>query len=487
VTEQGDQRPPDLARTWARGPYAAPTGPATWTPPLVQEEKRLRGPWLVGGALVVVLLVGAGLFLFRGDPLTLGGRYVTAPEAVLADADDVFAGYVEERQGVTADDSRCWFELAEDGGHEVRDTLACGPVLFVDGDAERAWLRFPVSASAQGGDVRLSVAALPSDATPSARPDADLLWRPDGGSPPAGTAGIEVPPPSRAAAGWTTTGPFPDLTFQAPEVTARLSGPAAAVTVTGLARTDRVGAGEEARRPAEGEEFLAVRYAIGPGEGLSSAPPALSYQVGGAEPVPVAPELVTPGSTVEVLLSVPAGAEAVDLVVQDAGLRQRLSLLTGAPGEENVRVLARTNRRVELGVTQQLTGTLSSSGRITASAPFSIALDRAALQWFAGADGKRHPADPGDALLLLDVSMGIPDQEPGAVPVEYLSLTLPDGSVLRAGDLDEDPGLVLPAFLVPADFTDGVIGFGGAATFPDGAVADFGAGRLEFPIAFPAG
>ena len=485
--EPGDQRPPDLAGTWAHGPYAAPTGPATSTPPLAQRKKRLRGPWLVGGALVVVLLVGAGLFLSRGDPLTLGGRYVSAPEAVLADADDVFAEYAGERHGVTAEDSRCYFELAEAGGHEVRDTLACGPVLFVDGDAERAWLRFPVSASAQGGDVRLSVAALPTDADPSASPDTGLLRRPDGGSPPAGTAGLEVPSPSRAAAGWSTTGPFPDLAFEAPEVTSRLSGPAAAVTVTGLTWADRVGAGEEARRPAEGEEFLVVRYAIGPGEGLSSTPPALSYQVGGAEPMPVAPELVTPGSTVEVLLSVPAGAEAVDLVVVDAGLRQRLSLLTGAPGEENVQVLARVNRRVELGATQQLTGTLSGSGRVSSGALFSVTLDRAALQWFAGAEGTRHPADPGDAWLLLDVSMGIPDQEPGAVPVEYLSLTLPDGSVLRAGDLDEDPGLVLPAFQVPADFTDGVIGFSGAATFPDGAVADFGAGRLEFPIAFPAG
>jgi hypothetical protein len=44
-----------------------------------------------------------------------------------------------------------------------------------------------------------------------------------------------------------------------------------------------------------------------------------------------------------------------------------------------------------------------------------------------------------------------------------------------------------PAFDVPAGFTDGVITFAGVATFPDSAVADFGAGRLDFPISLAAG
>jgi len=46
---------------------------------------------------------------------------------------------------------------------------------------------------------------------------------------------------------------------------------------------------------------------------------------------------------------------------------------------------------------------------------------------------------------------------------------------------------VLPAFDVPADLTAATLRFGGAAAFPDGAVADFGAGRLDFPFAIAAG
>jgi hypothetical protein len=108
--------------------------------------------------------------------------------------------------------------------------------------------------------------------------------------------------------------------------------------VTGLAQPERVGIGDDARRAAEGERLLAVRYAIDGGEGISAAPPTVSYQVGGAEPVTVEPALVAPGTTVEAVLSVPADTEMADLVVDDAGVQQRLSLLTGAPGDGNVQV-----------------------------------------------------------------------------------------------------------------------------------------------------
>ena len=120
----GTASPPDPPRA---GGLRAPAGRRPGAPPRPLAGRR--------GA-VVVLLVGAGLFLFRGDPLTLGGRYVTEPADVLADADAALADYVAQRHGAAADSSRCWFELTDPDGHEVRDALLCGPVLFVDGDAD---------------------------------------------------------------------------------------------------------------------------------------------------------------------------------------------------------------------------------------------------------------------------------------------------------------------------------------------------------------
>lgn len=482
--ERVDQRPADPAGTWTSDPCTTSAEPASRVPPPVLRGRRNRGPWLTATALVVVLLVGGALFLtLRDDPFVLDGRYVLAPEAVLADADDALVEHVEERNGVRSDDSRCWFEATGTEGDDVGDTLLCGPALFVDGDADRSWLRFPLAASPQGGDVRLAVAALPTDPQPERLADPDLLRRPDGGSPPEDSAGLQVPPPARAQPGYTAVGPFAGVEYTAPEGPSRLSGPAAAFTVTGLAAPERIGSGDDARRPAEGQRFVAVTYTIAGGEGLSAIPPTAAYQVAGAQPVPVEPALIAPGTTVEAVVSVPEDAASADLVVVDGGLVQRLSLLTGAPAEGNVQVLARINRRADVDVTQQLVATLSAPDRVPARFPVTVALDSASLQWFAGPGGGRTPSDPGRALLVLDVGMALPGSRYSAVPLAYLSLTLPDGTILRPVDLDDDPAFVLAAFEVPAGLTTAVVGFRGAATFPDGAVADFGTGRLAFDVA----
>ncbi|MCZ2827807.1 hypothetical protein O2W14_03010 [Modestobacter sp. VKM Ac-2986] len=474
--EHGDQQLPGAAVPTTD---AAPPGP-----------RRPRGPWPTVTALVLVLLVGAGtalVLLQREDPVLLGGRYVTDPAAVLADADRALAGYVDGRNGVRAEDSRCWFERTAPEVDDVRDALLCGPVLFVDGDPARTWLRFPVTAAPDGGDVRLSVAALPADAAPDRPADPGLLRRPGGGRPPGDAAGLRVPPPLRAEPGHTAVGPFPGVTYRLPEGPSRLSGPAAAVTVTGLAAPERVGTGDAARRPAEGEQFLAVTYTVEDGEGRSTTPPAVSYQVAGAEPVPVPGWLIAPGTTVEALVSVPAGDSSAALVVVDDGVEQRLSLHTGDPGEENLQVLARVNREVDLDATQQLVGTVSAPGFVPAELPFTVSVARATLQWSAGPDGTARPRDVTRAFLVVEARMSVTGSPPGGMPVEHLRLTLPDGSVVRPVDLDDDPAYSLPAFDVPADLTQAVIGVGGASTSPDGAVVDLGSARASFRLTVPAG
>ncbi|TWH74552.1 hypothetical protein JD78_03096 [Modestobacter roseus] len=259
------------------------------------------------------------------------------------------------------------------------------------------------------------------------------------------------------------------------------------MTVTGLATPDVVGSGDAARRPAEGQRFLAVRFTVEPGEGRSATPPALSYQVPGAAPVPVAPALVAPGSTVEAVVAVPADATQADLVVLDDGLEQRLSLVDGAPGPGNVQVLARTQRTAEVGASRETDALFSAPGRVPATFPVTVRLDAATLQWFAGPDGSVRPRDPARAYLVLDVTMALPEGEPGAVPVDLLTLVLPDGTRRPGVDLTRSADRVLAAFDVPAGFTTGEVAVRGRATFPDGVTADLGADGVRFPVTIPAG
>jgi hypothetical protein len=331
----------------------------------------------------------------------------------------------------------------------------------------------------------LTVAAEPRSPDPGRRPPAELLRRPDGGSPP--EDGPAPPRPLRADPGLRATGPVPGLTFAAPDGPARLSGPSLAVTVTGLARPDRVGVGDVARRPAEGERFLAVAYRIDAGEGTAAGPAELALQVDGGELLPVDPALVVPGATVTELLSVPVDAAAVDLVVRDAGVEQRLSLLTGAPGPGNIAVLGRENRRVELDAGTELTAVAGGPGRPAAPVRFHVEVRSAQLRYVTGAGTSALPSGPDRAFLVVDATMTPAGQQPVAVPPALLTLTLPDGTVVPAVDLADDPAVVQLALDVPATFTAGVLAVGGVAGYPDGSTVDLGAGRLEVPVAVPAG
>ena len=129
-----------------------------------------------------MVFAGGLVLLLRDAPVTVDGRDVADPAAVLAAAERHLDRTIRERSGARSEDTRCWFHLRDAEGSDVRDELVCGPVLFVDGDPGRSWLRFPVTASAgDDAQVRLGVAEAPASPEPGGRPDADLLRRPGGG------------------------------------------------------------------------------------------------------------------------------------------------------------------------------------------------------------------------------------------------------------------------------------------------------------------
>jgi hypothetical protein len=126
------------------------------------RRARPRRALLVAAGVVLALGVGGSLvLLLRDAPVTVDGRDVVEPGAVLATAADHLDRYVRGRNGARGEDTRCWFHLQDAGGSDVRDALVCGPALFVDGDPERSWLRFGVTVVREDGDVRLTVADEP--------------------------------------------------------------------------------------------------------------------------------------------------------------------------------------------------------------------------------------------------------------------------------------------------------------------------------------
>jgi hypothetical protein len=441
-------------------------------------------------ALVAVAVVV--IRVLRPPNLTFAGRPIAAPEATLADGEEILAGIVEERHGATSDDTRCYFSLPSGEGSNVYEFLRCGPVLFVDGDTDEVYLTLPLEDQAEGGGpARLVPADEPEDPEPSGLERGERLRRPDGREP-ADDPGLEPPLPPRAKSGLFRIESLEGVELDDPGPDAVMVSFSRTYALTGLAAPERFGRGDEARRAAEGEMLLAVELEISPSEeGVADEVPQLGIQIGEAAPRPLPESVGTRVGTVEMVMSVPEDVEVVDLIVTEIDVEQRLSLLTGEPASGNPSVLRRENRSQSLNHSQPLGFTISAPGYLPETFTVTPTILQVDLLWFMGTEGRKHPADPGRAYLVvtgLDLAWPSPPFDPNAALDEpFWTLTAANGATVAAVNVDDQPGFVTIGFEVPADFTAGTISIGGRHTFPDNFTWDFGSNRLDVPISIPAG
>jgi len=465
---------------WVGGP----AGPGHGGPPPKKSNKKL---FAMLAAVVVLALVGAGLFFFlSGDDITYQGRDIVEPEAVLTDAESTLGRIVGERNGATNDESACYFVARNAETTDIEDRLVCGPVLFVDGDETQPYLTFPLEASAGEGDATLTVADEPDSPAPAELADPELLRRPDGASPPEGSGGLAVPQPPRAEEGIFTVVPLDGLELESTPVNARIGSPTMSIDVSAIGEPERYGQGDDARRPAEGEKFVAFEIATGPGERGPVAEFSLAVQVDEDDPIPLPEDADLSSEPAGMAISVPDDAEDVSLVVSEGSLVQRLSLITGEPDPGNVAVWQRANRGQALSFSQGVTLRASQPGFVTEDLAGTLTAQAVELTYFAGPNADRAPSGPSQALLVVDAALTL-DGQVGQLDPPFWTLTLPDGTVLPAGDLNDDPSLIAIAFEVPADFTDGVLNFGGVLTAPSGLTFDSLGVFVQIPIAIPEG
>ena len=453
-------------------------------PPPKRSNKKL---FAIIAAVLAVLLVGGGLFFFlSGDDLTYQGRDIVEPEKVLSDAESRLAGIVEERNGATNDDTSCYFVLKNAETTDIEDGLVCGPVLFVDGDPSKPYLTFPLEGSAGDDDARLTVAAEPTSPEPAELANPDLLLRPDGTSPPEANGGLAVPEPPRAEEGIFTAIPAEGVDLEPTPVTARIGSPTMSIDVTAIGEAQRYGQGDEARRPAEGEKFIAFEFASGPGEIGPIAEFSVAVQVDDEEPVPLPDGAEPGGAPVALAISVPQDTTEVSLVVTEGTIVQRVSLTTGEPDPGNIALWQRENRSQSLAFSQPLTVRASKPGFVTEDIPTVLSVDGVDLAYFAGPDRDRAPSAPTNAFLVLDTVIDL-EGVPGQFETVFWTLTLPDGTVVPAGDLLDDPNEIAIVFEVPASFTEGTLTFGGVGPAPDGVTFDTIGTFLKIPVSIAAG
>jgi hypothetical protein len=311
-----------------------------------------------------------------------------------------------------------------------------------------------------------------------------------------------------------------DVTAEREALSAAVGTEAVRVSLVGRGEAEEIGQGRAARRPAEGERFVVVELVQQPidpatdtisrlesAEAAQRGAATYSVQVGDGAPVPVSldapsytplpidlddppqPPAAEPAGAPRprlLVVAAPDDADRIDLVVGSAGLEQRLSLLTGDAGGDNVAVLARENRRLHAPVPAQDVSSTRTDFGLSTSDTVAVGVPSAALHWSVGSDPTRQTAPPGRAILQVMLDGG------GFIPSLASELRMPDGTLVQPMPT-EDPMLasIVPAvqFDVPADFTAGTLVLGKDYSWdvPTGGTmaADF-AGTVEYAIAIPA-
>ncbi len=481
-------------QTWA-GPGAPswnqPPPGAQFAPYPAPPRRTGNRPLIIGLVVVVVAgLLTGGYFLFLRDDapkLTYSGSKIANASDVLEQAEKNVAVMVNRRHGAKNADTRCYFAVPKKPASGAKKTdvdsnLRCGPVLFVDGDATKPYLSFPLTRTGSG-NVKLAVASTPRSPDPDAPPaDADLK-RPDGADPPSGNGHLSVPKPPAAAKGLLATADLGSVAAPPQRDNAQMISLNTGVRLVAAGPVARYGHGDDARSAPPGEQLIAFQVDDVPGESHAfSSTGKLTVLVSGASPRPVPS---TADSESYVVVAVPTGRTA-SLQLTDAEYTQSLSLPQGDAGPKNLTVLNRRHRVASLSTTRSIPVTFSN-GANSVKATFHATAGTAELSFWVPAHESSHPTRAADAMLTMRLTYTDslnPGSSFGFEP-QLLKLKLPDGRVVSARNVASSANKVFNVFQVPATFTTGKIVIGGSVR--TGNVTLKIQTPASIPLAFAAG
>lgn len=508
TTQQWAAPPPEAPQEWAPPPspqggypaaappgWGAPAGPEAWPPgaqwqvPPAPPTRRRRKPLLLTLLAVAVLAAGLITWLAWPDgatPLTYKGKEIAAPDEVLTKAETALHTYVKSRHGAENGDTRCYFaqpKKAASGtkSSDVDEALRCGPVLFVDGDTAKPYVRLPLDPDLTGKTATLQPPNALNDPTAESQGGDLTFVRPDGKDAPSGAGGLSVPKPPAAEQDVLTAavlGPTPSPQSLS---NARMVGRDTGVTLDAAGPIPRYGRGDEARSVPSGQQLIAFQVSYSEGDVSGSGSGQAQLVVDGGAPRDV-PE--TNGGDEWVVAAVPASGSAV-LQLVNGGYTQTLTLPGGKPGAGNLAVLARKHRTGLVAKSASVPIRLSD-GSNSANVTFHASATIASIDFWVPGHETRHARDAKHAILSVKLNYTDPES-PGKTfgfDPQLLHLRLPDGSSLRARNV-ETGNFIFDVFDVPATFTKGTIQISGSERVDGVTVAVRKA--VSFPVSIAAG
>ena len=472
---------------WGQPPAPQQPAPPQWGQPAPQQwnqpgwaagpppQRRNRVPLII--ALVVVVVAGLGVggfFLFKSDSspsFTFDGQAIDNPDQPLKQAGTTVESLVKARHGAKSDNTRCYYAVPDQPAPDAKKTdidhfAWCGPVVFIDGAADKQYLRFQLSSQpAKSGKVAVTPSTQPTSDAPEAVPSSTNLKRPDNAHAPSGAGGLKVPPPPAAAPDTLIATDVGKEAVPAAPSTAVIGGVNGGVTVTKLGPVKRYGTGDDARSTPDSHRLIA--FQLDGALGNDGTPANLSRSASVSIDGGAARRLPVGNADQYIVVAVPNAAHAVDLVLADSGIRQTLSLLNGKPAASNIKVLARSHRVDTIGRTSNFTFTFSQpvvfpDGSSGSSQTGTLSVPSAQL-YYTIPSKHAKASGPGRALLYIDVGYTVkesPGRDFGFEPA-MMTFTPSGKGPIRARNVASS-GLIYDIFEVPANLTSGTLRISGS-------------------------
>ncbi len=215
--------------------------------------------------------------------------------------------------------------------------------------------------------------------------------------------------------------------------------------------------GTDTRAAPAGQRLLA--FTVQPLSGESGADaaitPRLAVRVNGVEHGPL---VITSDYLVT---AVPVGNPTVELVLDDGGLKQGLSLLTGRPAATNPSITSRANRQAVVGITKKINVRVAGVNGAVGVTSGTITLSSVALTYW-GQDGTRA-GTPTDAFLHVMARVTLSGDRTGyGAESGLVTVALPGSAPRQARNCAVDPATGVDDVVeVPAGTTAGTMTYSG--------------------------
>jgi hypothetical protein len=241
----------------------------------------------------------------------------------------------------------------------------------------------------------------------------------------------------------------------------RLVGPTAGVELRRFGKvTSYVTDGTRQSAPA-GRDLVAFQTAPLPGDSGQRDAPQLSIDIDGEQQGPL---IATPDY---IVASVPPGASAVDLVLNDGGIQQSMSLLSGVTSIRNPAVCSRVHRSARIDVRKPISMSVVTSSSEKGITSGTLTLSSVSLSYWA--DDGRPASAPDRAFLHVVGTLRLAgDKMAYGLDAGLIQMTASGQRPTAAHNAAGDSAQVDDVVDVPADLTSGRIRIGGTITDASG-------------------